>query len=80
MVLECGAAVNSDERGMLWGEPVERDPAQDLDGLEAWRFVNPCDDSCHHPMHAFQVVREARRHLEWFEPGATDGQGRRLRA
>lgn len=51
---------------MLWGNVVERAPELDTEGdsPEAWRIVEPCDDTCHHPVHAFGTPR-GRQHIEW---------------
>lgn len=54
---------------------VVRVPEQDyvdLKGntLEAWRYVKPCDDDCHHPVHAFKTKR-GRNHMTWEKPGSS---------
>lgn len=54
----------------LWDQPVRRAPEADTTSgdSQAWRFVIPCDETCHHPVHAFSKPRGAQ-HLEWFKPG-----------
>ncbi len=60
-----------EDRSIPWGQVDDvlvRDPDHDTEGKWAWRDEKPCDDTCHHPVHAFQVPKGAR-HLDWFEPG-----------
>lgn len=50
-----------------WWEPTPESP--DL----WWRTVEPCDDTCHHPVHAFGAPR--RRHIEdaaWIARNGTE--------
>jgi len=53
---------------------VVRFPEQDYENrkgfpMEAWQFTNPCDESCHHPVHALGTLR-GRRHLTWLIPNS----------
>ncbi len=67
-----------DDRAIPWGQTEDvmvRVPGiMDREGLWAWQFVTPCDDTCHHPSHAFgpMSVTRGKRHYEWFEPGSKE--------
>lgn len=37
--------------------------------MEAWQYTDPCDESCHHPVHALNTPR-GRRHLTWLIPNS----------